>query len=204
MLSYAEKYHIVGKSVPKIDGGLKVAGYAKYVDDLELPNMLYGKILRSRYPHAKILKIDTERAWKVPGVRAVITGFDIHFNNMGILKDHPPLKHDKVRSVRDEVAAVAAESPEAAERGVEVIDVEYEPLEGVFDPEEAVKPGAPLVHEEAGSNVVDLGFRFSTTDAGRLDGIFEKAAASVEDRYQVHYMNASPLGTMGCIAHTPA
>ncbi|MEM4280564.1 MAG: xanthine dehydrogenase family protein molybdopterin-binding subunit [Candidatus Caldarchaeum sp.] len=201
MLAYAEKYRVVGKSIPKVDGGLKVTGAARYLDDMELPNMLYGKILHSRYPHARILKINTEKAWRVPGVRAVITGFDTFFNNMGILKDQPPLKFDKVRSVRDEVAAVAAETLEAAEEAVESIEVEYQPLEGVFDPEETLEPGAPLVHEERGSNVVDLRFSFSTSDDKRFREIFEKARAVVEDRYQVHYMNASPLGTMGCLAY---
>ncbi len=201
MLSLAERYSVVGRSVPKIDGGLKVTGMARYIDDIELPNMLYGKILRSRYPHAKILRINTERALKVPGVRAVITGLDTPFNKMGILKDQPPLKFDKVRSVRDEVAAVAADTLEAAERAIEEVEVEYQPLDGVFDPEEAMKEGAPLVHEENGSNIVNLNFTFSTSEASRLEKVFETAHAVVEDRYQVHYMNASPMGTMGCIAH---
>jgi CO/xanthine dehydrogenase Mo-binding subunit len=201
VLSLAEKYSVVGRSVPKIDGGLKVTGMARYIDDIELPNMLYGKILRSRYPHAKILRINTERAWRVPGVRAVITGLDTPFNKMGVLKDQPPLKFDKVRSVRDEVAAVAAETLEAAERAIEEVEVEYQPLDGVFDPEEAMKEEAPLVHEENGSNIVNLNLTFSTSEASRLEKVFETAYAVVEDRYQVHYMNASPMGTMGCIAH---
>jgi len=201
VLSLAEKYSVVGRSVPKIDGGLKVTGMARYIDDIELPNMLYGKILRSRYPHAKILRINTERAWRVPGVRAVITGLDTPFNKMGVLKDQPPLKFDKVRSVRDEVAAVAAETLDAAERAIEEVEVEYQPLDGVFDPEEAMKEEAPLVHEENGSNIVNLNFTFSTSEASRLEKVFETAYAVVEDRYQVHYMNASPMGTMGCIAH---
>jgi CO/xanthine dehydrogenase Mo-binding subunit len=201
VLSLAEKYSVVGRSVPKIDGGLKVTGMARYIDDIELPNMLYGKILRSRYPHAKILRINTERAWRVPGVRAVITGLDTPFNKMGVLKDQPPLKFDKVRSVRDEVAAVAAITLEAAERAIEEVEVEYQPLDGVFDPEEAMKEEAPLVHEENGSNIVNLNFTFSTSEASRLEKVFETAYAVVEDRYQVHYMNASPMGTTGCIAH---
>ena len=201
VLVTAERYRVVGKSVPKIDGGLKVVGAARYVDDVELPNMLYAKILRSRYPHARILRINTEKAWRVPGVRAVVTGYDVQLGRMGILQDHPPLKIGKVRSVRDEVAAVAAETLEAAEEAVEAIEVEYEPLEGVFDPEEAMKPDAPLVHEENRSNIVDLKMRFSTSHSTHLNQVFEKAAAVVSDRYQVHYNNASPLGTMGVIAH---
>jgi CO/xanthine dehydrogenase Mo-binding subunit len=193
------RYRVVGRSVPKVDGGEKVTGGARYLDDIELPNMLYGKILRSRYPHARIRRVDTSRAWHVGGVVAVITGRDVPLNRMGILKDQPPLKYDKVRSVRDEIAAVAAVSEEAAERAVEAIEVEYEELEGVFDPEEAAKPGAPLVHEEFGTNMVDLKFNF-TTEA-EMDCYFSSSYAVVEDEYRVHYVNASPLGTMGCIAH---
>ncbi|MEM0441008.1 MAG: xanthine dehydrogenase family protein molybdopterin-binding subunit [Candidatus Caldarchaeum sp.] len=201
MLTYAERYRVIGKSIPKIDGLSKVRGLARYVDDVELPNMLYGKILRSRYPHAKIIRINTEKARRMPGVRAVITGYDTRFRNMGILQDHPPLKTGKVRSVRDEIAAVAAETPEQAEEAVEAIEVEYEPLEGVFDPEKAMEPDAPLVHEENRSNVVDLKMNFTTLDKESFDQIFEKAAAVISDRYQVQYMNASPLGTMGVVAH---
>ncbi|MDW8083948.1 MAG: xanthine dehydrogenase family protein molybdopterin-binding subunit [Candidatus Caldarchaeum sp.] len=201
MLAYAEQYRLVGKSVPKVDGVAKVRGLARYIDDLELPNMLYGKILRSVHPHAKIVRINTERAWKVPGVRAVITGYDTPMKNMGILQDQPPLKTGKVRSVRDELAAVAAETPEAAEEAVEAIEVEYEPLEGVFDPMEAMKPSSPLVHEENGSNIVDLKMKFSNIEQEAFDEIFQRAYAVVSDRYQVQYTNASPLGTMGVIAH---
>ncbi|GBC70197.1 4-hydroxybenzoyl-CoA reductase subunit alpha [archaeon HR01] len=193
------RYSVIGRSVPKIDGGEKVLGLARYLDDLELPNMLYGKILRSRYPHARIVRIDTGEAWRVGGVAAVITARDVSFNKMGILKDQPPLKDGKVRSVRDEVAAVAAVSEEAAERAVEAIRVEYEELDAVFDPEEAAKPGAPLVHEELGTNIIDLNFHFSTDSD--MEGVFEGAYAVVEDEYRLQYMNASPLGTMGCIAY---
>ncbi|MEM4297222.1 MAG: molybdopterin cofactor-binding domain-containing protein, partial [Nitrososphaerota archaeon] len=130
---------------------------------------------------------------------AVITAKDVPLNKMGILKDQPPLKDGKVRSVRDEVAAVAAVSEEAAERAVEAIEVEYEELEGVFDPEEAKRPGAPLVHEELGTNIVDLKFTFSNDD--EIERFFGGAHPFVEDEYRVHHVNASPLGTMGCIAY---
>ncbi|MEM3031831.1 MAG: xanthine dehydrogenase family protein molybdopterin-binding subunit [Nitrososphaerota archaeon] len=193
------RYSVIGHPFPKIDGGEKVTGAAKYLDDLELPNMLYGKILRSRYPHARIIRIDTSKALQVGGVAAVITAKDVPLNKMGILKDQPPLKDGKVRSVRDEVAAVAAVSEEAAERAVEAIEVEYEELEGVFDPEEAKRPGAPLVHEELGTNIVDLKFTFSNDD--EIERFFGGAHPFVEDEYRVHHVNASPLGTMGCIAY---
>ncbi|MDJ0270146.1 MAG: xanthine dehydrogenase family protein molybdopterin-binding subunit [Aigarchaeota archaeon] len=195
-----ERYSTIGKPIPKIDGFEKVTGYARYVDDIKLPNMLYGKILRSRYPHARIKRIDTSRAEALPGVAAVITAKDTPMRRMGILKDQLPLKYGKVRSVRDEVAAVAAVDEETALEALDLIEVEYEELEPVFDPEEAMKPDAPLVHEELGTNVVNLNFRFSTDDE-ELERIFREAPAVVEGEYRVHYVNASPLGTIGVVAH---
>lgn len=195
-----ERYSTIGKPIPKIDGFEKVTGYARYVDDIKLPNMLYGKILRSRYPHARIKRIDTSKAEALPGVAAVITAKDTPMRKMGILKDQPPLKYDKVRSVRDEIAAVAAVDEETALEALDLIEVEYEELEPVFDPEEAMKPDAPLVHEELGTNVVNLNFRFSTDDE-ELERIFREAPAVVEGEYRVHYVNASPLGTIGVVAH---
>ncbi len=195
-----ERYSTIGKPIPKIDGFEKVTGYARYVDDIKLPNMLYGKILRSRYPHARIKRIDTSRAEALPGVAAVITAKDTPMRKMGILKDQPPLKYDKVRSVRDEIAAVAAVDEETALEALDLIEVEYEELEPVFDPEEAMKPDSPLVHEELGTNVVNLNFRFSTDDE-ELERIFREAPAVVEGEYRVHYVNASPLGTIGVVAH---
>lgn len=195
-----ERYSAIGKPIPKIDGLEKITGYARYVDDIKLPNLLYGKILRSTYPHARIKRIDTSRAEALPGVAAVITAKDTPMRNMGVLKDQPPLKYDKVRSVRDEVAAVAAVDEETALEALDLIEVEYEELEPVFDPEEAMKPDAPLVHEELGTNIVNLNFRFSTDD-GELERVFREAAVVVEGEYRVHHVNASPLGTMGVVAH---
>ena len=110
--------------------------------------MLYGKILYSRYPHARIKAIDTTEAESLPGVKAVLTGATIPPFKFGVYKDNPPLKKGKVCSLRDEIAAVAATDPEIAEEALGLIEVEYEELPGVFDPLEAMKEGAPLIHED--------------------------------------------------------
>ncbi len=113
-----EELMVVGKRIPKSDALFKVLGQAKYIYDMQLPGMLYGKILWSERAHAKIISIDTTEAEKVPGVRAVITAHNTPEIRIGFMKDQPVLKRDKVRSFRDEVAAVAATSWEAAEEAV--------------------------------------------------------------------------------------
>ena len=129
----------VGKRVPKLDAMDKATGRVKYIQDLKVPGMLYGKVLYSKYAHAKIVKINTARARETPGVLAVLTGEDIPDIRMGVYKDNRPLKKGKVCSFRDEVAAVAATSPEIAEEALKHIEVTYEALPTVFDPEEAMQ-----------------------------------------------------------------
>jgi CO/xanthine dehydrogenase Mo-binding subunit len=122
---------IVGRKIPKKDAPLKATGAAVYIQDLKVPGMLYGKILYSKYPHARIVKIDTSAAEALPGVKAVLTSADVPNNfKFGFLKDNPPLKAGKVLSMRDEVAAVAAINPEIAEEALDLITVEYEELPG--------------------------------------------------------------------------
>ncbi len=133
----------VGKSTPRIDGPERVTGKALYTADVQLPGMLYGKILRSPLPHAKIKKIDTHRAAKLPGVRAVLSSQNtpkIAFRRQTFLFD------EIVRYVGDEVACVIADTEEIAQDALELIEVEYEPLPFVLDPEEALQPNAPKVH----------------------------------------------------------
>ena len=151
-----EELQVVGQRIPKRDALDKVTGRARYIQDTKLPGMLYGKILYSKYPHAKIEKIDTSRAEKLPGVRAVLTGDRIPSLKFGFYKDNTPLKTGKVRSYRDEVAAVAAIDPEIAREALNLIEVTYSPLPALFDPLEAMKEGAPLIHEEHKSNLLKL------------------------------------------------
>lgn len=190
---------VVGKRVPKYDSLQKVTGAARYIIDLKLPGMLYGKILRSRYPHARIVKIDTSKAEEMDGVLAVITAKDTPMIRFGFMKDNIPLKHGKVLSTRDEIAAVAAIDEGIARRAIELIEVEYEELKCVFDPLEAMKSDAPILHEEIGTNIVDLGFRFR---AGNPDlKASMKETVTVEGTYRLHFVTHAALGTMGVIAH---
>ena len=153
------QYAVIGKSHIRVDGTANVTGSAKYTFDIVLPNMLYGKILRSPHPHAKILKIDTSRAEKTIGVKAIVTGKDTLGRKNGPWRRFPELCdeeilcREKVRYIGDPVAAVAAVDEETAEAALDSIDVEYEPLQDVFDPLEAMKEGAPQLHEHAERNI---------------------------------------------------
>ncbi len=145
----------IGEPTPRIDGVQKVTGGVTYVSDTVLPRMAYGKILRSPIAHGLIKRIDTSKAEGMEGVYAVVTAEDtpkrmFSFSG-GVVPDQPDkliLCDDRVRYVGDEVAAVAAESLEIAEEAVQAIEVEYEELQGVFDPEEALKEEAPKLHEK--------------------------------------------------------
>lgn len=148
------EYSVVGKPLPRVDGIAKLTGQAKYTTDLVLPNMVYAKLLRSPHPHAKIVNIDISKAEKLPGVEAVITGKDTWGIRYGFVDtptypaEERPLAEDKVRFVGEAVAAVAAVDPDIAEDALDLIEVEYDPLPAVFDPEEAMKDGAPQIHGE--------------------------------------------------------
>ncbi len=140
---------VVGKSLPRLDAPGKVTGTAVYAADFALPGMLWGKVVRSREPHARIAHLDTERARRMPGVRAVLAAADVPAVRYGgALKDETVFAHDKVRYVGQPVAAVAAVTPEAAEAAAAAVEVTYEPLTPVLDLAAALAPGAPLVHED--------------------------------------------------------
>jgi len=138
----------VGKSEKRVDGIKKVTGFVRYTDDLKLSGMLYARIKKSPYPHARILKIDTSKAEKLPGVKVIITGKDVPIRVGLYLEDKTFLAIDKVRFIGEPVAAVAAESEEIAEEAVSLIEVDYEELSAIFSPLEGIKPDAPLVHED--------------------------------------------------------
>src|SRR5438128_2220003 len=186
-------FDVIGTTVPKRDGAEKVTGRTRYLHDLVLPRLAHGKILRSRHPHARLVRVDTRRASALPGVLAVLTGDDVEPRPFGVAKDQTALKRGKVRSVRDEVAAVAAETPELAEAALALIDVEYAELPAVFDPSVALVPGAPLVHEELGGNAHTLRYQFSRGD---VDRALAEAAAVVEDTYRLPFVTQACLGTM--------
>ena len=192
-----ENLSSVGKRIPKRDAIDKVTGRAAYIQDLKVPGMLYGRILRSKYPHAKLVRIDTSRAKKLLGVRAVITADDVPQIRYGFMKDQPVFKSGKVRSYRDEVAAVAAIAPDIAEEALSLITVEYEALPGVFDPIEAMKEDSPLVHEENKSNILKLPWKLV---AGDVEEARKNSAFTAEDEFEVTWVTHCCLGTEGIIA----
>jgi len=142
------RHDIVGTAQPRVDAWGKVTGRAKFAEDYGVAHQLVGKVLRARHPHARILRVDTSKAAALPGVAAVLTAKDIPGSRVfGIVTANQRiLADDKVRYLGDGVALVAAASREAAERALELIEVEYEPLPVVSDPEQALQPDAPKVH----------------------------------------------------------
>ena len=197
------EFAVVGRPLPKADGLDKVTGRTVYIHDLKLPGMLYGKIKYADRVSARIVSIDTTEAEKVPGVRAVITAYNTPEIRFGFLKDNTALKKDRVRQYRDEVAAVAATSPEAAEEALRRIRVEYEDLPGVFDPAEALQPDAPLIHETdaRGKPLKDNRLRLPwKVEAGDVDQGEAQAAYVAEGEYEVGWVTHCCMGTSGCIA----
>jgi CO/xanthine dehydrogenase Mo-binding subunit len=197
------EFDFIGTETPRPDAPDKAAGKALYIHDIVRPGMLYGKIKFSEYAHARIKNINTSKAEKLPGVRCVITGYNTPEVRIGFIRDNFALKKDKVRQFRDEVAAVAAIDPDIAEEAVDLIEVEYEELPGVFTPEEALKEGAPLIHEldprgkPRKDNVVPVPWKFVTGDVEKAK---QQSAYVVEDDYQTQWISQSCMGTAGCIA----
>ncbi|MBE0478116.1 molybdopterin-dependent oxidoreductase [Candidatus Aerophobetes bacterium] len=193
------EFSVFGKSLPRIDAWSKATGEVKYLDDIKIQGMLYGKILRSPHAHAKIVSIDTFGAKKLPGVRAVITAEDtpgIKFSFVPALADKLPLCKDKVRYVGDEVAAVAADSLEIAEKAIQLIKAEYEILPAVFDVEEAMKQDAPLIHEERENNIAFEGHK----SFGDVEKGFRESDYIFEDRCVTSKVTHCCMETHGCIA----
>jgi len=143
---------ILGQNFSRVDGPAKLRGSAQFTGDIEMPGMVYAKVLRSAYPHARLTRVNAEKAQKLPGVVAVLTRDDLKKMNAyfgPVVKDQPVVALDRVRYVGDIIAAVAAEEKDIAEEALELIEVDYEPLPAIFDPAEAMKPGAPILHGES-------------------------------------------------------
>ncbi len=149
----------IGKSIPQFDSYLKVTGTATYAFDIELPGMLYAKLVTSPHAHARIIKIDTSRAESVPGVVAVATGSEFPYRLGIYVGDRDVLAVDKVRWVGHPVAAVVAETLEAAEQAIDQVEIEYEPLPPLFNPADALKPDAPIIHEKMAEYRVSPAFK---------------------------------------------
>lgn len=202
----SDEYRFIGKATARKDAVEIVTGKADYIDDVKRPGMLYGKALRSPYPHAEILEIDTSRAEALAGVKAVLTHRNVPDWKTGIPR-HVRVLDRKVRYVGDAVALVAAENEETALEAVGLIDVEYRKLPAVYDVEEAVKPGAPQLYEEFPNNLVPLDVKvfgpksLSQVVMGDLEKGFAEADFIAEGTYA--YENAAnplPLEPPGVIA----
>jgi len=218
-----QEYRYVGKRVRRVDVIPKVTGDAKYYDDIELPGLLIGKILRSPFPHARIKRIDTSKAEHLPGVRAVITGKDIplkftfnyveHLDVKKVKKpssedvaalrglmpapraDKAPLAIDKVRFIGDEIAAVAAVDEETAIDALSLIEVEFERLPAVFDPNEAMKKGAPQLHDDAPGNMAAHLYG----EWGNVEEGFKQADLIVENTFKTTQQAHACMETHGCV-----
>ncbi|MBK7129601.1 MAG: xanthine dehydrogenase family protein molybdopterin-binding subunit [Crocinitomicaceae bacterium] len=141
-----KKLKVIGTPVPKQDAGMRVTGKAVYGHDIKLPGMLHGAILRTQHPCAEFT-VDVSAAKKLPGVICIITADDVDTNNISYKRDHPILKKGEVNCIRDEIAAVAAETKEIAEQALKLIKVKYKIKKGVYDPFEALKSSSPQINQ---------------------------------------------------------
>ncbi|MFZ1240102.1 MAG: xanthine dehydrogenase family protein molybdopterin-binding subunit [Anaerolineae bacterium] len=209
-----KKTTIVGTSFPRVESRSKVTGAAQYVDDMQFgPNLLYGLLKRSERPHALITRLDVSKAQALPGVRVIVTGNDFPGLTGLYLSDRPMFAVDRVRFVGEPIAGVAAETQEIAEQAVKLIEVEYEDLPGVFDPEFGASPDAPLLHPDLitykyapfifpqeGTNVSN----WFKVRKGNVDEAFSEVEAAggivFEHKYRVPHVQHVPLETHATVA----
>ncbi|MBI4641672.1 MAG: xanthine dehydrogenase family protein molybdopterin-binding subunit [Candidatus Tectomicrobia bacterium] len=206
----ADEYRYVGKSTPRPDASTRVTGKAIYGDDVRLPGMLYGMVLRSPYGHARIVKIDTSKAEKLPGVKAVVTAKDAPDVLYGTnVKDMRLFAKERVRYQGEGVAAVAAVNLETAEEALQLIEVEYEELPLVIDPEKGAQPDAPLLHEEwqgyaSPPNTKRWGnvCTYTEVKVGDVEKGFAESDYIFEDRFEtpmVHQTYLEPKSAMAAV-----
>jgi CO/xanthine dehydrogenase Mo-binding subunit len=191
----------IGKAVPRVEDPALITGQVEFIDNISLPGMLHCAILRSPMAHAKIEKIDIAEALKLPGVIAIVTGEDALKWSYPVYTmpegwGDRPLATAKVRFVGEPVAAVAATSRYIAEDALELIEVDYEPLEVVSDPFKAIEDDdGPLVFEERGNNIMMQ----RTFTWGEVDSVFAEAEHIVQGKFRWNRMGANPTETFGCI-----
>jgi 4-hydroxybenzoyl-CoA reductase alpha subunit len=199
-----KRFTVVGQPLPKIDAWAKVTGETRFADDLVLPRMAFGRLLRSSHAHARIRSIDTARAKALPGVYAVITGFDLPRVKFGILpvsQDEEALCTEKVRMVGDAVAAVAAVDEETAERACRLIDVDYEPLPALMSIQESLAHPEVRIHEYGdGPNVhKNVALQFGDPEAA-----FAQADLVREDVFYYEGNTHLPMEQHAALAHWAA
>src|SRR5579883_1408152 len=204
-------FQVIGKPAPRFEGAEKVTGRAKYAADIALPGTIWGKTLHSPNAHARIVRIDTSAAKKLPGVHAVITGADTRDGGLwgrGV-KDAPVLAYDRVRYIGERVAAVAADDEEIAQRALDLIEVEYEEWPAVFDPIEALQPEAPILHPDFNSY---FGFKYKQEkpsnihlqthlERGDVERGFAEADLVVENTYVTQRQSQGYLEPHALLVH---
>lgn len=199
----AKELRVVGKAHRKVDAVGKVTGTLKYADDLFLPRMLFGKLLRSPHPHARVVSIDTSKALALEGVKAVLTGKDtpIPFGILPVSQDEHALCPDRVRFVGDPVAAVAATSEETATAALDLIDVKYELLPSIASPEDAVATPEPRIHDygDAGNLHKLINLEFGDVEEG-----FAEAEHVREDLFFFEGNTHLPMEQHACLAEWSA
>ena len=192
-----QQYSVIGQRVQRVEGFEKVTGDSKFIADIYLPGMLVGKVLRSPFPHARIRHIDISKAKQLPGVRAVVTAEDTIKRPWGaFFADQYILSVGKARYVGEEVAAVAAIDPDIAEEAIDLIEVDWEPLAGVFDAEEAMQDGAPLVHDDKPNNIAMT----MDIERGNIALAFAESDVIVEDTFQSMPQWHCSIETIGSVA----
>lgn len=203
----------VGAAVPRIDAREKVTGEAKYVNDISLPRMLYGQVVRSTVPHARIRAIHLEDAYRVPGVVAVVTQADLPSKRYGrIIRDRTVLAGDKVRFLGEPVAAVAAETVEAAEVAASLVKIEYEELPAIFTLEEAMAESPRVVIHEDLPNYEFMGeasplsgrypnvYREFIVRTGDIERGYAEADLILENEFETSTIQHCPLEPHACVA----
>ncbi len=200
---------VVGKSTPRVEGLAKVTGKAQYSADLELPGTLWGRCLRSPISYGRIKHIDISKALEVPGVKAVITGADVAGLRIGrCIYDSPVLADGVVRFIGEKVAAVAAETRLAAEQALELINVDYEELDPLLDPVQAIEDNAPVLHPDLLSYkglpvpVEKLGnvFAYLKWGKGNIEEGFKQADLIIENTFTTQVTHQSYLEPHACVA----
>src|SRR5918994_1134298 len=199
---------VVGRPTPRIEGESKVTGRALYSADVKLPDILWGKVLRSPISSGRIKKIHTEKARQVPGVRAVITGEDVTGLRIGrCIYDNPVLADGVVRFIGEKVAAVAAETRLAAEQALDLIEVEYDEMEPLLDPLAALKDDAPILHPDLLSykglpvpvEKVSNVFAYLKWGKGDIEAGFRQADLIVENTFTTQVTHQSYLEPHACV-----
>src|ERR1700704_1481692 len=196
----------VGHSMKRKEDPRFIRGKGNYVDDIQLPGMLYMDIVRSPFAHARIKSIDTSAALKIPGVLAVIDGatlakYNLHWMPTLMSDTQMVLPTEKVMYQAQEVAAVIATDRYAAADGVEAVEVDYDPLPVVVDPFEALKPGAPVLRTDKKDKKDNRIWHWEWGDKGATDRAFGEAAVTVKEDIYLPRIHVASIETCGCVAH---